>query len=446
MKHHLNISGSGLLYVRRSAATFFFTLLFLASLSFLTGAASPTAFADTVPAAYPEYEAAGEILTLSGDFQSFHARYTDAYFCEPAETEQGDLAILSCLAAGCLSSEIPGGQNPAIPLLSGCGFSFITEDGFDDVIFSAPGNADGFSTLTDNDHCRLLLAYKRIQQKNDSFAVIAVLVSGYSEGRYEWISNFNLGPTPVHEGFNKAAEEARLVVKTYTQKVLALTGCSRVRYWLAGHSRGGAIVNLLAPALTGSLPEGAETDKNDIYAFGFATPAGIQKKKAIPSDNIRNYLIPGDLVPALAPSGIGWGYGRNGTDVYLERHAVRGMSGFYKINHFFYAGNSVFERNRIVRSFRFAGISRRKYTEEYKQLIYTASPEDFCKNGIALLLTEGHAGEGAALMMRYARIEPLRYGALVSGLIRDGLLLPGIIHAHCIDAYLSFLQAYYRDM
>lgn len=446
MKHHLNTFGGGFLYVRRSAAAFFFTLLFLTGLSVLTGAASATAFADAVPAAYPEYDASGEILTLSGEFQSFHARYTDAYFCEPAETEQGDLAILSCLAAGCLSSAIPGGQNPAIPLLSGCGFSFITEDGFDDVIFSAPDNARSCSTLADNDHCRLLLAYKQIQQGNESFAVIAILVSGYSEGSYEWISNFNLGTTPVHEGFYKASEEARLVVREYTQKVLALTGCSQVKYWLAGHSRGAAIVNLLAPALTGSLPEGAETDKNDVYAFGFATPAGIQKKKAVPSDNTRNYLIPGDLVPALAPTGIGWGYSRNGTDVYLERHAARGMARFYKINHFFYAGNTVFEKNRLVRSFRFAGISRRKYTEEYRQLIYTASPEDFCKNGIGLLLTEEHTREGAALMMRYAQNEPLRYGALVSGLIRDGLLLPGIIHAHCIDAYLSFLQAYYRDM
>lgn len=138
--------------------------------------------------------------------------------------------------------------------------------------------------------------------------LVAIVIRG---GRYglEWADNFNIGTSDInyHKGFYNAAykikKQLEILLPDYSPK-------NRIKFWITGYSRGGAIANILASMYDDS--------KNNypcqVYAYTFASPKTAIIKNTHCHDtiyrNIFNILSPNDPVYNIPPSK--WDFGRFG--------------------------------------------------------------------------------------------------------------------------------------
>lgn len=124
----------------------------------------------------------------------------------------------------------------------------------------------------------------------------------------EWFSNFDFAPSASGNShfamdFLYSAEDIFLDL----QKIISDENAIII---VSGHSRGGAVANLLALLLNESY------NRSKIYAYTFASPATVRNLNGIYDKNIFNVLNPADLVPYLPLQA--WGFYRAGTDIVLE--------------------------------------------------------------------------------------------------------------------------------
>ena len=151
----------------------------------------------------------------------------------------------------------------------------------------------------------------------DTLVAIPIRGSGYGG---EWGSNFNLtlgweyADYYNHIGFEAAARKAQDSVEQYLD---SLDVRGDVKIWLVGFSRGAAVANILAHCLAEDpTPGGIKIQRKNLYAYTFATPAGVCGKQMDGSDsNIYNFISPVDVVPMAAPAQ--WDYDRYGVTVKL---------------------------------------------------------------------------------------------------------------------------------
>ena len=140
----------------------------------------------------------------------------------------------------------------------------------------------------------------------------------------EWVSNFNLpdaaSPDADHRGFKTAEQEVAQALERYLDEIGA--DPARTRILITGHSRGGAIANLLAADLVDRAdgPQ-ALAAADAVYAYTFAAPCPTKSAERGDSAyaGIFNIVNPSDLVPQLPLPA--WGYGRYGTTVELPGYA-----------------------------------------------------------------------------------------------------------------------------
>ena len=131
----------------------------------------------------------------------------------------------------------------------------------------------------------------------------------------------------MHEGWYNAANKLIKFVNSYVESQ-NING--KLKLWMAGYSRGGAVTNLAAGLIDNQLgdikkifPNKPVTlDHNDVYAYTFETPQGANinsKTVKAPGDaiynNIWNIINPNDLVTKVAMSA--WGFTRFGTDKFI---------------------------------------------------------------------------------------------------------------------------------
>lgn len=177
------------------------------------------------------------------------------------------------------------------------------------------------------------IATKRVTSRETGAEryVVAVVVRG-SYGS-EWVSNANLAPAPGesgedHLGFSRAADE---VARAVERRVAQLPAGSEVAYLTCGHSRGGAVANLLAARLPAgpSQPAGSAHPATT-YCYTFAAPACTTAERAGASahDNVFNVVNPSDLVPILPLAS--WGYRRYGRDVVLPGAGTPGLAALWE--------------------------------------------------------------------------------------------------------------------
>lgn len=168
------------------------------------------------------------------------------------------------------------------------------------------------------------VATKRVRSsETGAEKVLSVVVVRGSYGS-EWLSNARIegeeGPAgePAdadHLGFTLAANE---IVADLEERAAALGPDVERTYLFCGHSRGGAVANLLASyADDVATTSRALATACDVRAYGFATPACTTSADARDAryDNIFNVLNPSDVVPQLPLAS--WGYRRYGRDVCL---------------------------------------------------------------------------------------------------------------------------------
>ena len=156
--------------------------------------------------------------------------------------------------------------------------------------------------------CGHAIGWKNILDKDGNpKRLFAVFCRGTS-GSQEWNSNLTMGPGTYHEGFYSAAYRVYdHLCNTYLNKMFD-EGLEEedFLFWVTGHSRGGAVSNLLSAVL---LP--SHFSASQVYCYTFATP-NVVRGGNVARSNIHNYIIGGDVVARVPLNA--WGYGRFGVN------------------------------------------------------------------------------------------------------------------------------------
>ena len=225
--------------------------------------------------------------------------YSDSWFLEDPETENDSLALISMQVTASAITDEEGGT----------GDTFLKKLGFTDIGFY------GFHS-EDEDDC----AYMYGQKKVGSETVIAIVVQSYStESNIKlkgWKQNFIVNGEDAkgeHYALGKAAESV-------LDKIAALSGSAdgNVRYWITGHSRGGALANLISAKLPAKLAEQGTNGK--IYAYTFEAPSTVDSDTIDDPDKygyIHNFRCSDDIVTMVPPAA--WG---NGMTLYGVTHKL----------------------------------------------------------------------------------------------------------------------------
>ena len=286
------------------------------------------------------------------------------------------------------------------------------------------------STLEDNDHC---LIYTGVKRAPDHGRIIAVIISGYSAGGLEWISNFNLGHGETHEGFQLACAE---VIQYLDQTYAPGTGDL---LWVTGHSRGGALTNLVARHY---IDKGA----CKVFAYGFAVPNVAYSDVCVETSRIVNISNNGDFVPCIPPGNEcdDWNYGKNGVTVTFDiNHLMADKFKNYTGQKRF-AGYTVNKRNKLIDLFRKSCSYEKEgfFTPRHEKKKTSVSPQEYFQKGLALAMTKHilYEGDGVKNMLRYAESDKV-YFDMTSIFVKDGGLHQKINDAHRMEIYLAYADA-----
>lgn len=155
------------------------------------------------------------------------------------------------------------------------------------------------------------IAAKDIFFEGEKARVIAVAIRGDKYDN-EWESNFTLGDEARHKGFGQAAS---LVIDRVLSYYTTYPSTLPTKFWITGFSRAAAIANLVAAELGHVL----EKEKDNIFAYTFATPAVIQAEEAGAEQGfgyIYNILGCADVIPQFVPKQ--WGFSRYGIDCWMN--------------------------------------------------------------------------------------------------------------------------------
>lgn len=248
----------------------------------------------------------------------------DWFFQDPTEYNH-DLAhmaaVLSIVANAESSYYQQGSQSPAYAedAFTKLGFEHISTSSYryrSEVIDEVIGALDGTDVVA------YTLATKRIMSSStgeEKLLTVVVIRGSYGS---EWLSNIKIeesddtiGTSDDHLGFTLAARE---IVEDLERRADADDSGMERSYLFCGHSRGGAVANLLASYADGASDEyDAIASASDVRAYTFATPNCTSSDDARDDaySNIFNIINPSDLIPQLPLSS--WGYSRYGRDVIL---------------------------------------------------------------------------------------------------------------------------------
>ena len=248
--------------------------------------------------------------------------YSDGYFAHSAKDYDSHLATLSILMS-------KYSMNPGNPKSMDDVSWYLNQSnrvkGFFDLI--------GFDTFTPNDDYKSRTGFDTIgvacaKKKVGDYTVIGITVR--SGGYFlEWANNVYLGDGTksdyMHEGWYNAANKLIKHLNDYI-KNNNITG--KIKLWMSGFSRGGAVTNLAAGLLDNDIAKknfntnSTSITLDDVYAYTFEAPMGANvnsKSVKYPTDeiynNIHNVVNPNDLVTKVAMKG--YGFTRFGKDKFI---------------------------------------------------------------------------------------------------------------------------------
>ena len=257
--------------------------------------------------------------------------YSDDYFRHRASRYNEHLATLSIYMAK--YSMNPGGPKNAED------YKWYYEQPnrlikfYDLIGFTQPEFNHDYYTRTAFDTIGIGAANRKVKEGSNEFTVIACAVrsGGYFN---EWENNVFLGDGSksdmMHEGWYNAANRVIKFIREYI-KGHQITG--QIKLWLAGFSRGGAVMNLTGGLLDNQLGyddsktryelfEGVNLKREDILVYTFEAPQGanlksttVEKPRNELYNNIFNIVNPNDLVTKVAMSR--YGFTRFGIDKFI---------------------------------------------------------------------------------------------------------------------------------
>ena len=192
--------------------------------------------------------------------------------------------------------------------------SLLEDIGFEVI----EANADYKTEPTPNS-IGVIVGMKTVESDDGDYTLIALATRG---GNYfsEWSGNFQMGASGNHYGFNTAKNTAKTFLNDFISRHSDEIK-TPVKLWMAGYSRGGAVVNLLAGELTDAKKFGnygeKELTRENIFAYCFEPPRGLSTSVCSREDakkykNIHNIVNPNDIVPLVAMNN--WDFIRYGVD------------------------------------------------------------------------------------------------------------------------------------
>ena len=274
------------------------------------------------------------LFSADGHAVSSEVTWDDDWFFQDATSYNHDLAhvcaVLSAVANAESAYYQQGSTAPAYAehAFSGLGFDEVSTASYryrSEVLDELRGLVDGTDVVA------YTLATKRIRSSEtgvEKELVVVVVRGSYGS---EWLSNIRIEGAEGdadHLGFTLAAQE---IVSDLEARAAELDPDVERSYLFCGHSRGGAVANLLASYADGAAGGShALATAADVRAYTFATPncTSAGDARSATYDNIFNVLNPSDLVPRLPLSA--WGYERYGRDVWLPGEGDAGFEGLYE--------------------------------------------------------------------------------------------------------------------
>ncbi len=290
-------------------------------------------------------------MSGGGNHQSTDSfQFEEAYFLNPSSSVCLPLAELSAQVSLASTSWYGDGEDPLELDPSENAHNLVAmlgKMGFEDIEFNAY-----YSLEELENSAAVAIACKSLSELDETCTLLAIVPrsAGYKQ---EWAGDFLIGATGMHEGFRAARDEALRFLKQYIENH-EIRG--RIKVWIAGHSRGAAVANLIAGFLAGggAIYFGSDVQfaPEDIYCYGTATPSvirsGISQRNELSVSGTRGgdygadtpgepFVYPGegtcipnspiyagikscammnDLVSALTPQK--WGYSRYGETVLLD--------------------------------------------------------------------------------------------------------------------------------
>ena len=251
--------------------------------------------------------------------------YSDGYFADSPEIYNSSLATMSYVLAD--SASTAGGTNWTDDLPGGAysnafrnAIMLLSDIGVQDKDISVN---DGFEIKPTKDTIATVVGAKEITLDGETYILIPVAVRGGGYGA-EWASNFTLSTEGEAYGFSSAATQVVNHIESFINSntsfdIPAALSEGKVKFWVVGFSRGGAVANLTAKRLTDTYGEAG----NLIYGYSFEAPKGGTDATEIKESwtyngvyaNIHNTINPGDFIPSVAPASMG--FKRYGVDHYV---------------------------------------------------------------------------------------------------------------------------------
>lgn len=375
--------------------------------------ADPVASRNTITAEYCSEVVSASDPTNSAGRTSTQLTFDDAWFQRDSRVYQHELATACAVLSAVCNSEsqyysgVPGSIPYVEQTLGLLGFENVRTESY--ALRSSIPDEVSSLLVGSNDVAAYALASKRLAPSDGAQPVTLVFVGIRGTYGAEWLSNFNVlgrAQDPDHRGFKAAEQEVAQAVRAYVRE-LALDP-SDTRILVTGHSRGGAIANLLAADLNDpDEDEPMLAPSTGIYAYTFAAPCATRADERHDEafGNIFNVVNEADIVTQLPLAS--WGYGRYGSTIELPSLAAGTFDDSYAVVQAAYQRNTGYALNADPDAL--------------------ASLHAFGANASGLVPAAEDLGS------------PLGMVGVVQSLI--GLDVSAALNAHYPDTYIAWMQA-----
>lgn len=339
--------------------------------------------------------------------------FDDAWLHRDSHVYQHGLATACAVLSAVCNSEsqyysgVPGSIPYVEQTLGRLGFENVRTESY--ALRSSIPDEVGSLLTGSSDVAAYALASKRLTPNGDGQPATLVFVGVRGTYGAEWLSNFNVlgrGQDPDHRGFKAAEEEVAQAARAYVQE--SGLDPAHTRILVTGHSRGGAIANLLAADLSNpDEGEPALAPASGIFAYTFAAPCATRADHRTDAafGNIFNVVNEADIVTQLPLES--WGYGRYGTTIELPSFASDAFDDSYAVVQAAYRHNTGFA--------------------------LSADPDALAVLNAFGANASGHVPTAEDLA------SPL--GVLGIAQVLLGLDVPAALNAHYPDTYIAWMQA-----
>ena len=235
---------------------------------------SYTSFPDTGEEIYENDDVGfviDSVLNFNGGHYNMSCSYSDNYFLKDAKNYDKSLAELSFA-----SSTVTVRIDRALSFLGECHFKDPQPIGYED---------------NNDKDCAYFLAHKPVKE----YELFTVQIRGFDYGR-EWASNFRVGNEGDHEGFYYAASKVYKELNSYINRY---RNGKKIKLWINGYSRAGAISNVLSSLILRNNT--LSINPSDMYVYTFEAPRGLTKEHAINYENVHNIINHDDFITCFAP-------------------------------------------------------------------------------------------------------------------------------------------------